>query len=892
MQASVGVAGEGGQIRSRAPSPRLTSPFARKNVRAIVALLSPFVANAAQHLVWPVIHPFAWILFYPAVFFSAWIGGAAGGVAATIISTLLVWWSFVPPQHQFAKDEPRYVIAAAVFVFMGTLFSLFQGRLKAATKQLSQAVAEARRTEAALRESEANLKRAQKVAHVGSWYLDIAQNRLSWSDEVFRIFGIPSGTPMSYDAFLAAVHPDHRELVNQTWNDALRGATYDIEHRILVHNETRWVRERAQVEFDADRNPVKGIGTVQDITERRIAQARLLRINRANRALSKCNQVLIRAVDESKLLQQICEVVVQEAGYQLCWVGRAEHDAAKSVKPVAQAGRDEGYLEAVNITWADTERGRGPTGTCIRTGEITIAKDLAHDPRAAPWRAEALRRDFASAIAVPLRIDSDMFGAVSIYAAEVDAFGAEEIELLSELVSDLQYGIGTLRTRAQRARAEEELRVLNSELEQRVSARTAELQQAREREFEIGCRIQQTLLLDQPPTNIPGLRIAALTIPSQRIDGDFYVFVEPREGSLDVIVGDVMGKGIPAALLGAATKSHFLKALGRLTGPSAAGELPEPREIVMLAHAEIVRKLIDLESFVTLCYARIDTRRHRIGVVDCGHTGVILLHGETGLTDLLHGNNLPLGVREGEIYDQVSILYEPGDLLLLFSDGITEARNSAGELFGVERLQECVQANKQLDLPSLVDALRKSVMAFCRSARFNDDLTSVAIRLERVEVPFARAKLEVPSELQQLHRVREFVRSFCSSLPSALLDEGGVASLELAVNEAASNIVKHAYHGRQDQRIEVEVTAFVEGIAVLLRDHGDPFDPTTAPVLVLDRTRESGSGLYILRQSVDEVSYSRDERGSNCLTLVKFAQSHIRNEGETPWKSPSSRWKT
>ena len=96
------------------------------------------------------------------------------------------------------------------------------------------------------------------------------------------------------------------------------------------------------MEFDAGRKAVGGIGTVQDITQLKLAQARLLQINRANRALSKCNQALIRAVEESTLLQQICDIVVQEAGYRLCWVGRAEHDDAKSVPPIAQAGWEAG----------------------------------------------------------------------------------------------------------------------------------------------------------------------------------------------------------------------------------------------------------------------------------------------------------------------------------------------------------------------------------------------------------------------------------------------------------------------------------------------------------------------------------------------------------------------
>src|ERR1019366_4391159 len=137
------------------------------------------------------------------------------------------------------------------------------------------------------------------------------------------------------------------------------------------------------------------------------------------------------------------------------------------------------------------------------------------------------------------------------------------------------------------------------------------------------------------------------------------------------------------------------------------------------------------------------------------------LHGRTGLCEVLHGDNLPMGVREGEIYDQISIPFEPGDLLLLFSDGITEARNPAKELFGVERLKECVKNNAHLEPAALVEAIRKAIFTFSQSDQLADDLTSVAIRIEETQLPVAGAKIEIQSELKQLRRVREFVRAFC-----------------------------------------------------------------------------------------------------------------------------------
>lgn len=598
--------------------------------------------------------------------------------------------------------------------------------------------------------------------------------------------------------------------------------------------------------------------------ERRRAEEEILRVNRALHALSSCNETLIRATNESKLPEDICRIVADQAGYRFCWVGQAEHDETKTVKPLAWAGYEDGYLKIANVTWADSERGRGPTGTCIRTLQTQVVKNYA-DPSVAPWRDEALKRGYQSSVAVPIVLDSDVFGALTIYSRAPDAFGAEEVKLLNELAADLGFGIGAIRTR-------EEIRKLNSELEQRVMARTAELhaanqavEQAREREIEIGFRIQQTLLLDQPPVDVPGLRVAALTIPSQRIDGDFYIFIRNSDDCLDVIVGDVMGKGIPAALLGAATKSHFQKALGDLMGQCTKGELPEPREIVMLAHAELVGHLIALDSFVTLVYARFDVRKRCLSLVDCGHTGTVHLHGKTGVCEVVHGDNLPLGVREGEIYDQISVPFEPGDLLLFFSDGITEARNPAGQLFGEKLLEECVTSNAALEPAALVEAVRKTVFTFSGSNNLNDDLTTVAVRVEERQYPMAQAEIEIASDLRNLRRARDFVREFCRDL----LDEDGAGQLDLAVNEAVSNIMKHAYHGRSDQQIHVEAEAFPGHVAIRLHHLGDPFKPSTAPPPALDGSRESGFGAYIITKCVDEVRYYRDERGRNCIALVK-----------------------
>jgi sigma-B regulation protein RsbU (phosphoserine phosphatase) len=546
------------------------------------------------------------------------------------------------------------------------------------------ATIERQRDDDALRESETSLSRAQEVAHLGSWHLDVPHDRLTWSDEVFRIFDVKNGTQLTYQAFLEFIHPDDRKRVDDAWSAAMRGAPYDVEHRILIGGETKWVRERAHVTFDDKGVAIEGLGTVQDVTEHRLA------------------------------------------------------------------------------------------------------------------------------------------------------------------------------------------------------ARTAELEAARKRESVIGSRIQQMLLMDRPPLEVPGLHVAALSIPSQQIDGDFYDFYQHEDQTVDVIVADVMGKGIPAALLGAATKSHFIEALCHLMGTAGAGVLPQPREIVTQAHAEMVQHLIELESFVTLCYARFDLSRKTVTMVDCGHTGLIHWHATTRTCAIVHGNNVPLGIREGEIYDQIEVAFEPGDVMLLFSDGVTDARNREGESFGEQRLVECLRANSALEPRELVEVVRKAAFDFSATTILKDDLTCLAIRIAPHELPLAHSALELRSDLRDLARARQFVREICGK-QGASLDDDGICELELAVTEACSNIVKHAYHGRNDQWIRLEGDAYPGSVSLQLHYFGDPFDPSKVLPPAFDGSRDSGFGVYLITKSVDDVRYYRDERGRNCVALQKRRVK--RNEARASWIS-------
>jgi PAS domain S-box-containing protein len=124
-----------------------------------------------------------------------------------------------------------------------------------------------KRREEVLRKAQHDLKRAQAVAKTGSWRLDVQHNVLLWSDENHRMFGVPKGTPMTYEAFLSKVYPDDRKYVDAMWKAALQGEPYDIEHRIVANGEVKWVREKAELEFDEEGKLLGGFGTTQEITD-------------------------------------------------------------------------------------------------------------------------------------------------------------------------------------------------------------------------------------------------------------------------------------------------------------------------------------------------------------------------------------------------------------------------------------------------------------------------------------------------------------------------------------------------------------------------------------------------------------------------------------------------
>jgi PAS domain S-box-containing protein len=359
---------------------------------------------------------------------------------AVILSIISFYWYFVEPVRTiyiYPSEIPYFIIFAAFAALISWL-----GTIR-------------RRAEAVLRE-QSNLL---NLTHDTIFVTDMEGVIKYWNRGAEERYGWTAEQAVGKDvhALLKTVFPGPFERIiaevtrTGRWEGELVHTRKDGSQVVMA---SRWSLQRGE-----QGAPVAIMETNNDITNRKRAEEALRRLNRELRTISNCNQILLRASDEQSLLDEICRIVCEEAGYRMAWVAYAEHDAAKSVRPVAWTGAEEGYLANLGITWADTERGWSPTGTAIRSGKSCCIQDFATDPRLAPWRESALQRGFLSGIALPLNDEqANAFGSLSIYSAQPNAFTSQEIRLLEELAADLAFGIVTLRSRAARKRAEEALR--------------------------------------------------------------------------------------------------------------------------------------------------------------------------------------------------------------------------------------------------------------------------------------------------------------------------------------------------------------------------------------------------------------------------------------------------
>lgn len=386
-----------------------------------------------------------------------------------------------------------------------------------------------------------------------------------------------------------------------------------------------------------------------------------------------------------------------------------------------------------------------------------------------------------------------------------------------------------------------------------------DLAQATNRELAIGHQIQRNLLFGNVPDQVGQMAIVTFTEPSQGIDGDFYEFFRHGPQCFDIAIGDVMGKGVIAALIGAAVKQMMNRVLAEQLSVTRTGITPAAEDLFNGLHQRITPRLIDLESFVTMAYARIDLERGLVSLINAGHTQVILI--DAGGQRLLSGDNLPLGVLEDERYRQHDFEISSNSLMFLYSDGFTEARADNGEEFGVERLAGLLEDMQRNNIPltMIVQAVRMAIYDFEASHLPSDDRTCIALQLNSDQEPGHRnAGLDLVWALSDLGRLRQLIEAEC--LQAGFAEEDATAFI-LAAFEAATNIIRHATLLLPDSVLHARLQTQADWLAL------DLFYPCAKTYVPDDTTpdfsgeSEGGFGLFIIRSNVDELTYDSPAPG-------------------------------
>ena len=371
---------------------------------------------------------------------------------------------FDPQASRHTQDTRRLVQLGAIALGVAALILLWnlqiRTRVRQRTRELADEITHRNRIEADLRASEERFRLMFTGAATGIAVLSPEGRFLQANPSYCATIGYTEAELQTMD-LVALIHADDRGAIRALMQSLSTGPDehFIAEVRCIKKNGVP-VWKRASVSFarSAENRPASIIVVAEDVNARHSAEIELARVNRAQRMLGACNEALIRAESESDLLHAICQIAVEIGGYRLAWVGFALLDEARTIRPVAQAGVDNGYLAASKFSWnEDLPSGSGPAGRTIREGRPTVFADIETDDRFLHWRESARLRGYRGVIGLPLGEDINNRGLLALYSGEVLTIGPDEIKLLQQLADDLAFGLNTLRTRAERQKTQEAL---------------------------------------------------------------------------------------------------------------------------------------------------------------------------------------------------------------------------------------------------------------------------------------------------------------------------------------------------------------------------------------------------------------------------------------------------
>jgi len=395
--------------------------------------------------------------------------------------------------------------------------------------------------------------------------------------------------------------------------------------------------------------------------------------------------------------------------------------------------------------------------------------------------------------------------------------------------------------------------------------RTTFAKERMESELNIGRDIQMSML----PLEFPAFPdrtefdVHATLVPAREVGGDFYDFFLVDEDRLCVCIGDVSGKGVPAALFMAVTKTLI---------KSRASNDSSPASILTHVNNEISRQN-EASMFVTIFLGVLDLRSGSFTYTNAGHNPPYIKTRSGDLVRLDKRHGPVIGALEDMVYGEDRVELSVGDTLILYTDGVTEAMNVEGELYEEERLVRSLSQESDT-VEALVSSTVEEVWLFEGEAQQADDVTVLVARYlgtgtsERIET----LTLSLANRLEEIDRTNQEFNAFAEThgLPTALRRQ-----INLVLDELLNNTISYAFGDEGEHQIEVEIELKAGRLVLTIQDDGIPFNPFVGPEpdtsLSVGEREIGGLGIHLVRKVMDEVSYNR-RTDRNVVILVKHLQ--------------------
>lgn len=441
--------------------------------------------------------------------------------------------------------------------------------------------------------------------------------------------------------------------------------------------------------------------------------------------------------------------------------------------------------------------------------------------------------------------------------------GLNAVEVGNERIVTTFMADATERKKAELSQKEYEkwLQEANDKLERGVIERTRQLEEAQsellsqqrlKQEIDLAAQVQQSLL----PRRLPspeGYSFDAAAFPARIVSGDFYDFSTPEQRVHTIALGDISGKGISAALLTSTARTLFRV--------ESAHEI-SPARILTKVNAALHEDLSQTEVFVTMLVMRLEEDSGRLIASNAGSCRPLVYRNLTGACEEMETSGLPIGIfSTGEWEDEQTVLL-PGDAVVLYSDGISEAQDPAEKLFGAERLRNIVCAYGRKTASLIKTSILDEVERFRGGAPLSDDVTLIVLKaLPR------RVISSFDLSMETLEDVVAFVPKTVASYGEKFTGE-----IELAASEIVTNILRHGYQGTRGA-VRLEIGLLPEGVTIDFFDDGLPFDVDSVHAPDLDLIPEGGYGLHIIRRCTDELSHENGVRCSNHWRISKRVAS-------------------